>query len=803
MINPAGRESRGVGVGLDRSNEISDPRDQSVSDDGDRHGAIDNEFDPPPADLFQSPEEGDGSGSLPPVQRSATPLPGEAGVDHVPLPFANYGGGDGDGESDGEFIFQPFFRAPELATVGEHWRNTLSRQLPPTIATPTTASPTTAAPTISTPTLAPHTTTAPTAAPRLGQSQLTASQPSTLLPSTSQAGALQPGISQLATTQTTTPQTFTREATTPPSSPVSRTTAEPSGAQNVVSATQPTATSHSPAISQSPAASGTSLNSAGAQFSTDSPTSSLLSPAAASSRLADAATGGTTNTDHSVLRGNAPQTSTSPLTAYLLGGGDAGTDLSPETRIALSLLGEVLGEDGINVLASHIKAGDSAHSRLLEAALNYVLRDVGRESAAAPMRTVTIITSAYLAHTHLALTHLAPAHIAPGHIAPGRIAPALTASTLDAPAPVAPHVLTERTNFPRVVSELVAAVRLGAHFDNLEKFGGAIVRQAENSLRGFLTRGRGEARAGVALTELVRDLRSGAFLSMTGTLAQFPLTGRARVASEMIALMRTLDVIERALSRAADSQPMTAPVLSPRLERPSGRDARAALVPDSPGLYTVAPRLPRLPGRAGRFEIDNFVRTLFGGRAAAWGGTPPDLPTLPGLPTLPDLPTLRAGDGTPLKPRELLWLGAAGGLLTNSDGEANSATLSPALAQGFDALYSLIGFDGRSPLAPAFLLVQSEINDAKPDAMLGQAPFTVGWTRALIERLKDSAVAAHNRLGEQLEVALADDCLHSFVLRGAIEDGAPVAGSFALSAVATPAASIALAPRFCLSELSR
>ena len=150
------------------------------------------------------------------------------------------------------------------------------------------------------------------------------------------------------------------------------------------------------------------------------------------------------------------------------------------------------------MLASHIKAGDSAHSRLLEAALNYALRDVGRESAAAPMRTVTLIAPAHLAPTHLALTHLAPAHIAPGHIAP-----ALTASTLDAPAPVAPHVPTERTNFPRVVSELVAAVRLGAHFDNLEKFGGAIVRQAENSLRGFLTRGWGEARAAFALTELV------------------------------------------------------------------------------------------------------------------------------------------------------------------------------------------------------------------------------------------------------------------------------------------------------------
>ena len=77
---------------------------------------------------------------------------------------------------------------------------------------------------------------------RLGQSQLSASQPSTSLPSTSQASTLQPGISQLATTQTTTPQTFTREATAPPSSAVSRTTVEPSGAHNVYRRRTPPAT---------------------------------------------------------------------------------------------------------------------------------------------------------------------------------------------------------------------------------------------------------------------------------------------------------------------------------------------------------------------------------------------------------------------------------------------------------------------------------------------------------------------------------------------------------------------------------
>lgn len=129
MINPAGRESRGVGVGLDHSDEIPDPRGQSGGDDvgndgGGRVAIAGDDFDPPPASLPQSAEEGDGGDSLLPVQRSATPLPGEAGVDHASLPFANYGGGNDDGESGGEFIFQPFYVAPELATVGEHWRDT-------------------------------------------------------------------------------------------------------------------------------------------------------------------------------------------------------------------------------------------------------------------------------------------------------------------------------------------------------------------------------------------------------------------------------------------------------------------------------------------------------------------------------------------------------------------------------------------------------------------------------------------------------------------------------------------------------
>ena len=94
----------------------------------------------------------------------------------------------------------------------------------------------------------------------------------------------------------------------------------------------------------------------------------------------------------------------------------------------------------------------------------------------------------------------------------------------------------------------MAALRLGTHLDELEHESGGIVRRAAESVRHFLSSGAA-TRSAATLAELVQDLRSGAFLSTANTTTQFPLTGRARIASEMMAIMRTLDRLERFTDR--------------------------------------------------------------------------------------------------------------------------------------------------------------------------------------------------------------------------------------------------------------
>ena len=384
---------------------------------------------------------------------------------------------------------------------------------------------------------------------------------------------------------------------------------------------------------------------------------------------------------------------------------DADDALTPEESFALKLAIGVLGEDEAETLASRLKTSDTHNARLTKTALAYALRNANLEQP------------------------------------PPASSPAMSHAAQSDPR--------TQANVLRIVGEIVAAVRLGAHFDDLERRGGAIVRQAEETVRRFLHEGAATS-AAASITELVRDLRSGAFLPTNKSLAQFPLTNHARVASEMMALMRTLDRLEQIDGRFASDV------------RRTNDDSAAA----SRHLAAAsAPRRPRLPGRAGTLEIDRSVRLLYDANAKQ---------------TL-YAPSLRAGDGTPLKPGELLWLGAAGGSTRTPDGEPRPATPSPALADNLDALYSLVGFDGRAPQTPAFLLVRAEINHAKPDALFGQAPFTDGWTRALIERLKNSFDSAHNRLGEELEDALACNQFNRVVLRGAIEEGVPVADSFTLA----------------------
>jgi hypothetical protein len=139
-------------------------------------------------------------------------------------------------------------------------------------------------------------------------------------------------------------------------------------------------------------------------------------------------------------------------------------------------------------------------------------------------------------------------------------------------------------------------------------------------------------------------------------------------------------------------------------------------------------------------------------------------------------------DGKPLRAGDLLWLN----LLTNNSTigvDRMGVKLSAPFLYGFDSVFSLIGFDGRSLSVPHFLAIQSQINAFNFDWVSGQAPLSEGWMRAVIESLKDSRILDHNVLGEMLEEALTNGTLHLLVMRGTVENGRPVPDSFSFSPV--------------------
>ncbi|HEX8474455.1 MAG TPA: hypothetical protein VF666_10510 [Pyrinomonadaceae bacterium] len=328
--------------------------------------------------------------------------------------------------------------------------------------------------------------------------------------------------------------------------------------------------------------------------------------------------------------------------------------------------------------------------------------------------------------------------------------------------------------------ELTAALNLGKHFDRLEKTGGEVVRRAEAAVWRLLlneaTRGRGDTSGehgqpvgvqGGRLhpAEILRDLRAGAFLPTQEASNPFPLTGRARVATEMMELMRTLDAVDRFM-RQLEAQ-----------GGGRGGNGTAANTFGLPGKSATGLEMaaleellaflqqPTLPGRAGRNQIEAFVRALGGMFVDAHGQT-----------------LLAAPDGTPLKLDKMLWLSTAGGLIGSSfEGELFPVRLSPLIVHGFDAIYSLIGFDGRTLNAPRYAAVQVQVNGSEMEWVFGQKPFTEGWMRALIERLKDSAVPDHNLLGEMLEEALVDSRFHAILLQGTVDEGVAVADSFSVT----------------------
>ena len=173
---------------------------------------------------------------------------------------------------------------------------------------------------------------------------------------------------------------------------------------------------------------------------------------------------------------------------------------------------------------------------------------------------------------------------------------------------------------------------------------------------------------------------------------------------------------------------------------------------------------PTFPGLAGRLEIPRLIAALDGILTDAAGR-----------------PLIMA-DGTPLKLGELLWFNARPDSAVDLWALDRFPTrLSPVLVHGFDAVYSLIGFDGRPLSLPRFMAIQSQINASEFEWLFGQAPLSEGWIRSAIEFLKDSISVDHNVLGELLEEAVTSGRFHLTVMRGTVEEGKAVSGSFSFT----------------------
>lgn len=317
------------------------------------------------------------------------------------------------------------------------------------------------------------------------------------------------------------------------------------------------------------------------------------------------------------------------------------------------------------------------------------------------------------------------------------------------------------------VRELSSVVQMAKHFARLERRGGEVVRRAEERVFNFLKQQTGQGSDGqpsrIRASELWRDLRSGAFQPAPDAHDPFPLTGRARVASEMMELMHTLDAVERALQRLGGRAQGNgqAGVAGDEGVFPNQTGAGVGANGEPEELFVM---LPTLPSRAARSEIARFIASLNGqlGQLIDAHGR-----------------TLAAPDGTLLKFDQLLWLGTSGAMGGGVfEADAFPTRLSPLHIYGFDALYSLIGFDGRTLNAPRYAAVQVQINASELESVFGQQPLSEGWMRALIERLKDSALGDHNLLGEILEVALADGRLHTVLVSGSVNEGVAAESSF-------------------------
>lgn len=312
----------------------------------------------------------------------------------------------------------------------------------------------------------------------------------------------------------------------------------------------------------------------------------------------------------------------------------------------------------------------------------------------------------------------------------------------------------------QVANELTSVIQLDRHFATLEAAANHTVAAARVATLGLLAadaaRETGNTGLRASAAEMLRDLRAGAFLPPALFDRPMTLTEAAAISREMLALLRALEAMMAGEIPGLSSTTLAAIM---KLIGQEGMSEQLAGLLPNPG--------PALPGIAGRFEMLRFISLLNGQLLDAKGN-----------------PMMKA-EGLPLKLDEMLWFSLLGGLVHATPDESRfAARLSPLVLYGFDAIFSLVGFDGRALALPRYLAVQVQVNSRKEQSAFGQVPFSEGWIRALIERLKDASLPEHNFLGEQLEEALTDERFFLATLGGKVEAGRTVPGSFALTPVA-------------------